>query len=154
MDEEMKLRTDDIRQWPEINTIAEYLRNMEFKKKLFGCDRENVLDHFLEVTKKYEAIISALFQELKRPLQEPSDFAKTAEHTKSPNTESSSQETLRDGVGAANTASPTGFTAGDMERYDRDIEELLKAMELPAALRDTSRTLEEILKDAELILRG
>jgi len=49
----------DIRQMPEIQAIAEYLRNMHFKRKLLGgVDPENVLDHFMQVTLQYEAILS------------------------------------------------------------------------------------------------
>ena len=44
---------------PEIQAIAEYLRNMTFKHRAFGgIDTENVLDHFSRVTLQYEAILS------------------------------------------------------------------------------------------------
>jgi len=50
----------ELRQLPELTSIAEYLRTMRFKKKLLGgCDTENVLDHFSVVALQYEAVISA-----------------------------------------------------------------------------------------------
>jgi len=53
-----------LRQLPEIQNIAEYLRNMEFRKKAFGgVDVESVLEHFSAVTLQYEAIISAFMQQ-------------------------------------------------------------------------------------------
>jgi len=51
----------ELRQMPEIQKIAEYLRSMTFKKKLIGgCDTESVLDHFSVVTEKYENIILSI----------------------------------------------------------------------------------------------
>ena len=56
--------TNALRQLPEIQNIAEYLRNMTFRKKLFGgVDAESVLEHFSAVTLQYEAIISAYMQQ-------------------------------------------------------------------------------------------
>jgi len=53
-----------LRQLPEIQNIAEYLRNMEFRKKLVGgVDAESVLEHFSAVTLQYEAIISAFMRQ-------------------------------------------------------------------------------------------
>ncbi|MDR1805545.1 MAG: hypothetical protein LBQ80_02070 [Clostridium sp.] len=63
---QLSLRTELIRQWPELRDIAEYLRGMKFKRSLFGCDKENVLENILELTQRYEAIIEMLFRELKR----------------------------------------------------------------------------------------
>ena len=52
--------TMELRQMPEIQVIAAYLRSMTFKKKTFGgCDTESVLDHFAAVSQQYEAILSA-----------------------------------------------------------------------------------------------
>ena len=54
----------DIRQIPEIQEIASYLRSMTFKKKVFGgCNTENVLDHFAELTQKYEVILNSLLMQ-------------------------------------------------------------------------------------------
>jgi len=51
----------ELRQMPEIQKIADYLRSMTFKKKLIGgCDTESVLDHFSVVTEKYENIILSI----------------------------------------------------------------------------------------------
>jgi DNA anti-recombination protein RmuC len=51
----------ELRKIPEINEIAEYLRTMKFKMKLFGgCDMESVLDHFAAVSEKYNTIITTL----------------------------------------------------------------------------------------------
>jgi len=56
----MEQNTADIRHTPEIQAIVEYLRNMKFKRKVFGgVDTESVLDHFSQVTLQYEAVISA-----------------------------------------------------------------------------------------------
>ena len=56
-----------IRNLPEIQAIAQYLRDMKLKKNLFGgCDKESVLDCILEVTKKYEAILVELFTRQER----------------------------------------------------------------------------------------
>ena len=56
--------TNALRQLPEIQNIAEYLRGMEFRKKLFGgVDVESVLEHFSAVTLQYEAIISAYMRQ-------------------------------------------------------------------------------------------
>ena len=56
--------TNALRQLPEIQNIAEYLRTMEFRKKfLGGVDAESVLEHFSAVTLQYEAIISAFMQQ-------------------------------------------------------------------------------------------
>ena len=53
----------NIEEIPAIQSIAEYLRSMRFKKKFFGgCDIESVLEHFVVVTEKYEEIIRALLQ--------------------------------------------------------------------------------------------
>ncbi|MDR0883387.1 MAG: hypothetical protein LBN05_02085 [Oscillospiraceae bacterium] len=59
-----------IRQLPEVQAIATYLRSMEFRKKLFGLDRESVLDHILAVTEKYDAIIAELFAKQDAQLQD------------------------------------------------------------------------------------
>ena len=51
----------NLRQLPEIREIASYLRNMTFKRKVFGgCDPESVLNHLYQVTAQYETIISSL----------------------------------------------------------------------------------------------
>jgi len=56
--------TKALRQLPEIQNIAEYLRGMEFRKKFFGgVDAESVLEHFSAVTLQYEAIISAYMRQ-------------------------------------------------------------------------------------------
>jgi len=56
--------TNALRQLPEIQNIAEYLRGMEFRKKLFGgVDVESVLEHFSAVTLQYEAVISAYMRQ-------------------------------------------------------------------------------------------
>ncbi|MDR1805439.1 MAG: hypothetical protein LBQ80_01525 [Clostridium sp.] len=53
--------TEIIRQMPEIRGIADYLRKMRFKKRVFGgCDEENVLDHISEITLMYEDLIASL----------------------------------------------------------------------------------------------
>jgi len=55
----------ELRCMPEIQEIAAYLRGMKFDRKLFGgSDMESVLNHFSEVTLKYEAIISSLLAQL------------------------------------------------------------------------------------------
>jgi len=60
----MEQNTKELRQMPEIQSIAVYLRSMEFKKKMFGgCETESVLDHFSAVSLQYEAIISAYLQQ-------------------------------------------------------------------------------------------
>ena len=57
--------TQDLRELPAIQNIAEYLRTMTFRKKLFGgYDSESVLEHFSAVTLQYEAIISAFMQQV------------------------------------------------------------------------------------------
>ena len=62
---------NQIRNLPEIQEIAQYLRGMKLKKKLFGgCDEESVLNYILEVTKKYEAILVGLFAQLEQKDQE------------------------------------------------------------------------------------
>ena len=49
------------RDLPDVKIIAAYLRNMRFDKKWFGgCQKENVLDHFAEVTQRYTDIIDGL----------------------------------------------------------------------------------------------
>ena len=56
----MEQNTAEIRNLPEIQVIAEYLRNMKFRRKLFGgCDEASVLDHIEKITLQYEAILSA-----------------------------------------------------------------------------------------------
>ena len=56
----MEKNTTDVRHIPEIQAIAEYLRGMTFKRKVFGgADPEDVLDHFSIVTLQYEAVVSA-----------------------------------------------------------------------------------------------
>ena len=58
---------NQVRQLPEIEAIEQYLREMQFKKKLIGgCTEESVLDCFAEVTKKYEAILVMLFAQQER----------------------------------------------------------------------------------------
>lgn len=55
----------DVRNMPEIQAIAEYLRSMTFKRKAFGgADPENVLDHFTNVTLQYEAVVSACLTQI------------------------------------------------------------------------------------------
>lgn len=50
----------------DMQEIAEYLKQMKFKKKIVGgCDKESVLDHFEEVTHKYEKIIINMQEKLK-----------------------------------------------------------------------------------------
>ena len=57
--------TNELQQMPEIQNIAEYLRNMKFRKKTFGgCDAESVLEHFAAVSQMYEAIICANKQQV------------------------------------------------------------------------------------------
>jgi len=57
-------QTNALRQLPEIQNIAEYLRNMVFRKKIFGgVDVESVLEHFSVVTLQYEAIVSAYMRQ-------------------------------------------------------------------------------------------
>lgn len=61
----------ELRQMPEIQNIAEYLRNMEFKKKAFGgCAVESVLEHFSAVTQQYESIISAYMLQAQKQAQQ------------------------------------------------------------------------------------
>jgi len=58
---------NQIRNLPEMQAIAQYLRDMNLKKNLFGgCDKESVLRCILEVTKKYEAILVELFAQQER----------------------------------------------------------------------------------------
>jgi hypothetical protein len=45
---------------PEIREIDVYLRNMTFKRKLFGWDPGEVQDCFAEVTRRYKAIAASL----------------------------------------------------------------------------------------------
>ena len=72
----------EIRQMPAIQEIAEYLRNMTFKRKWFGgCDLEDVLDHFSDVTQKYELVISTLLMQLERNAGPPGDFDQAAAET-------------------------------------------------------------------------
>ena len=53
-----------LRQLPEIQNIAEYLRTMEFRKKLIGgVDAGSVLEHFSAVTLQYEAVVSAFMRQ-------------------------------------------------------------------------------------------
>ena len=55
----------DLRELPEIQNIAEYLRGMTFRKKAFGgYDIESVYEHFSAVTLQYEAIISAYMRQV------------------------------------------------------------------------------------------
>jgi len=54
----------ELRQMPEIQNIAEYLRGMSFRKKAFGgCDVESVYEHFSTVTQMYEAIICGCMEQ-------------------------------------------------------------------------------------------
>jgi len=56
---------NELRQMPEIQNIAAYLRDMTFRKKAFGgCDTESVFEHFSVVTQMYEAIICAYMQQV------------------------------------------------------------------------------------------
>lgn len=56
----MEQNIQDVRHLPEIQMIAEYMKNMKFKRKVFGgVDTESVLDHFSQVSQQFEAIISA-----------------------------------------------------------------------------------------------
>lgn len=56
----MEQNIADIRQLPEIKDIAAYMRDMQFKRKVFGgYDGESVLDHFSQVSERFEAIIAA-----------------------------------------------------------------------------------------------
>ena len=71
----MEQNTMDIRQMPEIQAIAEYLRNMKFKRKRFGgVDPESVLDHFSEITLQYEAIVSAYAMQCGRHAAQSVEF--------------------------------------------------------------------------------
>ncbi|MDR1801474.1 MAG: hypothetical protein LBQ95_06520 [Lachnospiraceae bacterium] len=55
---------NELKRIPAIKDIARYLREMNFKKKLFGgCDEENVLDHIEIVTEKYTEIIETLIKQ-------------------------------------------------------------------------------------------
>jgi len=56
--------TNELKQLPEIENIAAYLRGMTFRKKAFGgCDIESVYEHFSAVTQMYEDIIRAYMQQ-------------------------------------------------------------------------------------------
>ncbi|MCL2494203.1 MAG: hypothetical protein FWE98_00930 [Oscillospiraceae bacterium] len=60
----MKDELKELRHLPEIQNIAEYLRKMEFRRKLFGgVDPESVLEHFSAVTLQYEAVVSAFMRQ-------------------------------------------------------------------------------------------
>ena len=51
----------------ELEAIAVYLRDMQFKTKLVGgCDREDVLDKFEELTRLYKSYIGGLKAELEQ----------------------------------------------------------------------------------------
>ena len=57
----------ELRQMPEIQSIAAYLRGMTFRKKTFGgFDIESVYEHFSAVTQMYEAIICAYMEQVDR----------------------------------------------------------------------------------------
>ena len=61
----------DIRHLPEIQAIAEYLRNMEFKRKLIGgVSADDVLSHFSIITLQYEAVISACMAQSEEYVQQ------------------------------------------------------------------------------------
>jgi len=65
----------ELRQMPEIQNIAEYLRGMTFRKKTFGgYDIESVYEHFSAVTQMYEAIISAYVEQVDRYARELAVF--------------------------------------------------------------------------------
>ena len=71
----MENNTMEIRHLPEIQAIAEYLRNMTFKRKAFGgVDTEDVLDHFSQVTLQYEAVISAFLAQSKDAARQDADM--------------------------------------------------------------------------------
>jgi len=54
----------ELKSIPEIQEIAAYLRNMKFKRKVFGgCDPESVLNHMYQVTAQYETIIASLLSQ-------------------------------------------------------------------------------------------
>ena len=61
----------DLRQMPEIQNIAAYLRGMTFRKKTFGgYDIESVYEHFSAVTQMYEAILCAYMEQVDRYARE------------------------------------------------------------------------------------
>ena len=44
-----------------VANVTEYLRNMEFSRKLFGgCDYQEVWEHFAQVTQRYNRILRSL----------------------------------------------------------------------------------------------
>jgi hypothetical protein len=61
MNESMTMR---LRKMPEILEIADYLRELTFKHRVFGgCDENDVLDRISDITLKYEAVISSLLRQ-------------------------------------------------------------------------------------------
>ena len=61
----------ELRQMPEIQNIAAYLRGMTFRKKTFGgYDIESVYEHFSAVTQMYEAILCACMEQVDRYARE------------------------------------------------------------------------------------
>lgn len=63
----MELNMEVIRRMPEIQAIAEYLRNISFKRRVFGgVDTEDVLDKLSDVSLQFEAIISVCMAQCKQ----------------------------------------------------------------------------------------
>ena len=55
----MELKLMDPRHTPENYAIVEYLKAMEFRRRMFGgVDLASVLDHIEQITLQYDAIIS------------------------------------------------------------------------------------------------
>jgi hypothetical protein len=54
---------------PEIREIDVYLRNMTFKRKLFGWDPGEVQDCFAEVMRRYRAIVASLIPQQEQAWQ-------------------------------------------------------------------------------------
>ena len=65
----------ELRQMPEIQNIAAYLRGMTFRKKAFGgYDIESVYEHFSAVTQMYEAILCAYMEQVDRYARESAEL--------------------------------------------------------------------------------
>ena len=53
-----------------VANVTEYLRNMEFSRKLFGgCDYQEVWEHFAQVTSRYNNIILSLLPMREQAMQ-------------------------------------------------------------------------------------
>ena len=84
----MKLQpiTTDIRHIPEIQAIAAYLRNMEFKRRLFGgIDTEDVLDQVSDITLRYEAVISSYVAQCRQHSRQAAEWQDALAYTQQEN---------------------------------------------------------------------